>query len=389
MGKQDYYEILGVSRQAEDEELKKAYRKLALQYHPDRNPGDKKAEEAFKEAAEAYEVLKDPQKRRLYDAYGHEGLRNSGFSGSSGFEDIFSNFGDVFQDIFSFGFGGGGGSRTRTAGRPGEDLLVDIFLTFKEAAFGTEKTVDLNSFVQCKDCNGSGADSETRESVCPMCQGRGQVVQSQGFFRISTTCSRCQGAGKVLVSPCKTCSGQGRVREKKTVLVRIPAGVDAGTRLRLRGEGESGYRGGASGDLYVRLDVEPHPVLERDGDNLYGKVSISFLQAILGDHLEVPTLDSTKTIEIEPGTQPGAVVRLEGEGIPSLRGHGRGDLFIEVEVKIPKEITPRQSELLKEFNGAGKPNDEEGSKKWPWGRRKGKDKEKGSNSNTAAREAHS
>jgi molecular chaperone DnaJ len=388
MGKQDYYDVLGVSRQAQDEELKKAYRKLALQYHPDRNPGDKNAEEAFKEAAEAYEVLKDPQKRRLYDAYGHEGLRGSGFSGFSGYEDIFSNFGDVFQDLFSFGFGGGG-SRARTAARPGEDLLIDIFLTFQEAAFGTEKEVDINSYVPCKDCDGSGADSGTRESVCPMCQGRGQVVQSQGFFRISTTCTRCQGAGKVLLSPCKTCSGQGRVRENKKVLVRIPAGVDAGTRLRLRSEGESGYRGGVAGDLYVRLDVEPHPLLERDGDNLYGKVSVSFLQAILGDHLEVPTLEGSKSIEIVPGTQPGAVIRLEGEGVPSLRGHGRGDLFIEVEVKIPKHISPRQTELLKEFDSAGKQLEEENLKKWSWGRRKGKGKgkEKESSTNAAPREA--
>lgn len=386
MGKQDYYEILGVSRHADDEELKKAYRKLALQYHPDRNPGDKNAEEAFKAAAEAYEVLKDPQKRRLYDAYGHEGLRGTGFSGFSGFEDIFSNFGDVFQDFFSFGFGGGG-SRARTAARPGEDLLLDIFLTFEEAAFGTQKEVEINSFVQCKDCSGTGSDADTKESVCPMCQGRGQVVQSQGFFRISTTCTRCQGAGKVLLSPCKSCGGQGRVREKRKVLVRIPAGVDAGTRLRLRGEGESGYRGGAAGDLYVRLDVEPHPFLERDGDNLYGKVSVSFLQAILGDQLEVPTLEGSRKIEIEPGTQPGAVIRLEREGVPSLRGHGRGDLFIEVEVKIPKHITPRQAEILKEFDRAGKQAGEETLKKWPWTRRK--DKEKGPNVNAAAREAHS
>ncbi len=375
MGKRDYYEILGVSRQAGDDEIKKSYRQLALKFHPDRNPGNKGAEEKFKEAAEAYEVLHDAQKRRLYDAYGHEGLRNTGFSGFSGFEDIFSSFGDIFQDFFSFG-GFGGQAQQRTAARPGDDLLFSLSLTFEEAVFGTEKEVEIDTFVTCSRCSGSGAEPGTRDTICPVCQGSGQVVQSQGFFRISTSCARCQGTGRVLVSPCKECQSLGRVRQKKIVQVKVPAGVDSGTRLRLRGEGESGYRGGIAGDLYVKIDVTPHPQLERDGDNLYCKIAISFHQAIVGDTVEIPTLNGAKPIEIAPGTQPGAVVRLPGEGVPKLRGYGRGDLFVEIEVKIPRSITPRQEELLREFMELEKEKVESNKvKKWPWSRRKESDKE--------------
>jgi molecular chaperone DnaJ len=374
MGKTDYYEILGVSRQSGEEEIKKSYRQLALKYHPDRNPGDKQAEEKFKEAAEAYEVLHDPQKKRLYDTYGHEGLQGTGFSGFRGFEDIFSSFGDIFQDFFSFG-GLGGQTRQRTAARPGDDLLVTLNLSFEEAVSGTQKEVQIETFAGCARCKGSGAEPGTRETTCPACQGSGQVVQSQGFFRISTSCARCQGTGKVLVSPCRQCQGQGRIRQKKLVQVKVPAGVDSGTRLRLREEGESGYRGGAGGDLYVRLEVTPHPHIERDGDNLYCKISISFLQAILGDTVEIPTLDGAKSLQIVPGTQPGAVVRFTGEGVPKLRGYGRGDLFVEVEVKIPKHLTPRQEELLKEFNELEKEKDRHKGKKWPWNRHKEPDKD--------------
>jgi molecular chaperone DnaJ len=374
MGKRDYYEILGVSRQAGEEEIKKSYRQLALKYHPDRNPGNKEAEETFKEAAEAYEVLHDHQKRHLYDAYGHEGLRGTGFSGFRGFEDIFSSFGDIFQDFFSFG-GFSGQTRQRTAARPGDDLLVTLNLSFEEAVSGTEKEVEIDTFLGCARCSGSGAEPGTRETTCPACQGSGQVVQTQGFFRISTSCVRCQGTGRVLVSPCRECQGQGRLRQKKRVQVKVPAGVDSGTRLRLRGEGEGGYRGGAGGDLYVRLEVTPHPQIERDGDNLYCKISISFLQAILGDTVEMPTLDGAKSLHIAPGTQPGAVVRFQGEGVPKLRGYGRGDLFVEVEVRIPKQITPRQEELLKEFTELESEKDRSKGKKWPWNRRKEPDKD--------------
>lgn len=384
MGKRDYYDVLGVSKQADEEEIKKAYRKLALQYHPDRNPGNKEAEEAFKEAAEAYDVLRDPQKRRIYDTYGHEGLQGAGFSGFSGFEDIFSSFGDIFQEFFSFGFGGS--SRGRTAARPGGDLIHDLTVSFEEAVFGTEKEIEIETLTTCENCGGSGAEPGTRESVCPMCQGSGQVVQSQGFFRISTTCARCQGTGKVLVSPCSKCRGQGRVKSNRRVQVRVPAGVDTGTRLRLRGEGESGYRGGFAGDLYVRISVQPHEFFERDGDNLFAKVPISFVQAILGERIEVPTMEGSKSLDIEPGTQPGSVIRFSGEGVPRLRGRGRGDLFIEIEVKIPKSITPRQEELLREFLELEKGRNEGKVRKWPWHRKKTAD---GGSAAGASREAHS
>lgn len=382
MEKRDYYQVLGVSRESDEEEIKKAYRKQALKYHPDRNPGNKEAEELFKEAAEAYEVLRDPQKRRVYDAYGHEGLKGTGFQGFRGFDDVFTSFGDIFQEFFSFGFGGA--PRSRTAARPGEDLLYDMTLSFEEAVFGTEKQVEIQTFGACESCNGSGAEPGTRETTCPGCQGTGQVVQSQGFFRISTTCARCQGTGRVLTSPCKDCQGQGRVKVPRTVQVKVPAGVDTGTRLRLRGEGETGYRGGQSGDLYVRLNVEAHEFFERDGDNLYGKVSISFVQAVIGDRLEVPTLEGSKELRIEPGTQPGAVIRFQGDGVPRLRGYGRGDLFIEIEVKIPKRITPRQEELLREFREIEQEKGEAKIKKW-WRRRKERDRETVSESSREAR----
>lgn len=383
MDKRDYYDILGVSRDSGDEEIKKAYRKMALKFHPDRNPGNKEAEESFKEAAEAYEVLRDSQKRQVYDTYGHEGLRGTGFTGFRGFEDVFSSFGDIFQEFFSFGFGGS--PRARTAARPGEDLLYDMTLSFEEAVFGTEKEIEIQTFLACGACNGTGAEPGTRESVCPMCNGSGQVVQTQGFFRISTSCARCQGTGRVLVSPCNTCQGQGRMRQTRKVQVKVPPGVDSGTRLRLRGEGEGGYRGGQTGDLYVRLNVEPHDLFERDGDNLYGKVSISFVQAILGDRMEVPTLEGGKVLQIEPGTQPGAVIRFTGEGVPRLRGYGRGDLFIEVEVRIPKSITPRQEELLREFSELDHEKTGQKVKKWPWRRRKSSGREAERESSREAR----
>ncbi len=382
MDKRDYYEVLGVSRQAGEEEIKKSYRQLALKYHPDRNPGDKEAEERFKEAAEAYEVLRDPQKRRVYDTYGHEGLRGTGFSGFGGFEDIFSSFGDIFQDFFSFGFGGS--NRPRTAARPGDDLLYDLTLTFEEAVFGTEKEIQIETFVSCKRCDGQGAEPGTKETTCPNCQGRGQVVQTQGFFRVSTACARCQGTGRVLTTPCEACQGQGRVRQKKKVQVKVPAGVDSGTRLRLRGEGEGGYRGGHAGDLYVRLNSQPHEFFDRDGDNLYAKISVSFVQAILGDRIEIHTLEGSRVVEVEPGTQPGAVIRFNGEGVPRLRGYGRGDLFIEVEVKIPKHITARQEELLREFSEIEREKGEQKGWKWPWNWRKSKEKEGDGDSMTRA-----
>lgn len=366
MGNRDYYEVLGVPRSATEDEIKKSYRTMALKFHPDRNPGNKEAEENFKEAAEAYEVLHDPQKRRVYDTYGLEGLRGSGFNGFQGFDDIFSSFGDIFQEFFSFG----GSGRSRTAARPGNDLLYDLTISFEEAVFGAEKQIEVQTYISCDKCSGSGAEPGTREAVCPACHGSGQVVQAQGFFRISATCTRCQGSGRVIVTPCNTCNGHGRVEHLKRVQVKAPAGVDSGTRLRLRGEGESGYRGGHAGDLYVRLTVEPHTFFERDGDNLYGKVSLPFTRAVLGDTIEIPTLDGKKSIRIEPGTQPSSVIRFQGEGVPRLRGYGRGDLFIEIDVKIPSRVNGRQEELLREFEEIEKGKGENKVKKWPWHRHK-------------------
>ena len=371
MEKRDYYQVLGVPRQANEEVLKKAYRKLALKFHPDRNPGDKDSEERFKEAAEAYEVLNDQKKRQIYDMYGHEGLQGTGFSGFRGFDDIFSSFGDIFEEFFSFGLGGR--PRQRTAARPGNDLGYDLVLAFEEAVFGTENEIEVEMAIVCDVCHGSGAGEGSREGTCPLCQGRGQVVQSQGFFRVSTTCSRCEGSGLVLTSPCAHCRGQGRLKGKKRVQVRVPPGVDNGTRLRLRGEGEGGYRGGPPGDLYVRLHVQPHERFERDGDDLYCKVFVSFVQAILGDHIEVAKLDGTRTVEVLPGTQPGTVLRYSGEGVPHLRGPGRGDLFVEVNVHLPSRITPRQEELLREFQQLSKGHEEHHKgRRWPWIKRSDK-----------------
>ncbi len=389
MDKRDYFEVLGVSRTASEDEIKKAYRKMALQYHPDRNPGNKEAEERFKEAAEAYEVLRDPQKRQVYERFGHEGLKGTGFSGFHGFDDIFSSFGDIFQEFFSFGYGGsGGGQRQRTAARPGNDLAYDLSLAFQEAVFGTEKEVEIDTMARCGDCGGSGAEPGTDETTCPVCRGQGQVVQTQGFFRISTTCPRCYGSGRVITSPCKTCQGQGRVRQARRVQVKCPGGVDTGTRLRLRGEGEGGFRGGPSGDLYVRIHVESHECFDRDGDDLYSKVTISFVQAILGDQVEITTLEGEKkTIKIEPGTQPGTVLRYPGEGVPRLRGYGRGDLFLEVEVRIPEHVNARQEELLREYVEIEKEKSEHKGRIWPWSR--GKKRGKGKQADDSAREASS
>jgi molecular chaperone DnaJ len=346
MVKRDYYEVLGVDRGASDEQIKKAYRKLALQYHPDRNSGDKEAEERFKEAAEAYEVLRDPQKRNIYDQFGHQGLEGAGFSGFGGFEDIFSAFGDIFEDFFGFGTRSRG---RRTAARPGADLLYDLRIDFTEAVFGTEQEIEVPTSVSCEACGGRGCDPGTEEQVCPMCHGRGQVSQSHGLFRISTTCPRCGGQGHIIAHPCKTCSGTGQQRVTRKVSVKVPAGVDTGTRLRIPNTGESGYRGGPPGDLYVRLHVEPHPFFEREGNDLFCRLPVSFVQAALGDTIELETLEGKELVEIPPGIETGNSIRLKGQGVPSLRGRGRGDLIVEVQVKTPVNLSKRQKELLREF----------------------------------------
>ena len=346
MAKRDYYEVLGVDTKASQDEIKKAYRQLALKFHPDRNPGNKGAEESFKEAAEAYEVLRDSQKRDIYDQFGHAGLEGTGFTGFGGFDDIFSAFGDIFEDFFGFGSRRRG---SRTSARPGADLLYDLRLNFDEAVFGKEKEIEIPTSATCESCEGTGREPGTEEESCPICHGQGQILQSQGFFRISTTCHRCGGHGRIIINPCRPCNGTGREKVNKKVLVKVPAGVDTGVRLRIPNQGESGYLGGPPGDLYVRLHVDPHEFFEREGYNLYCRIPISMLQAAVGETIEIQTLDSTRSVKIPPGTQSGDVIRLRGEGVPSLRGSGRGDLLIHIQVKTPVNLNKRQKEILQEF----------------------------------------
>ena len=343
--KRDYYEVLNVERNASDADLKKAYRKLALQYHPDRNPGDAAAEEKFKEAAEAYDVLTDPQKRQLYDRFGHQGLEGSGFSGFSGFEDIFSSFGDIFEDFF--GLGSGRGSRSRH--QRGADLRYDLSLTFLEAAFGVEKELALEKMDTCETCGGNGCKPGTQPETCNFCRGTGQMARSQGFFTVRTTCPHCRGTGQMIADPCRDCRGTGQIKTRKTVSVKIPAGVDTGSRLRLTNEGEAGRQGGPRGDLYVFIHVEPHDFFERDNSDIICRVPISFIQATLGDTISVPTLEDEKKLRIPKGTQYGDVFRFNGEGIPSLRTGRRGDQIIQVIIKTPTSLSKKQESLLKEF----------------------------------------
>jgi molecular chaperone DnaJ len=343
--KRDYYEVLGVRRNATEDDLKSAYRKLALQYHPDRNPGDKQAEEQFKEAAEAYEVLRDREKRSLYDQFGHAGLEGSGFSGFGGFEDIFSSFGDIFEGLFGFG----GRTQSRSRMQRGADLRYDLTLGFMQAAFGTEMEIDVTKLEHCAECGGTGSEKGSQPETCRQCGGSGQVSRSQGFFTVRTTCPVCRGNGRVITRPCPSCRGGGSVRATKRVSVKIPAGVDNGSRLRLSGEGEAGALGGPPGDLYVFIHVQAHDFFERRENDVICQVSVSFIQAALGDQISVPTLEGKKTLDIPKGTQPGDVFYFEGQGIPSLRTRKRGDQIIQVAVKTPTGLSKRQEELLKEF----------------------------------------
>jgi molecular chaperone DnaJ len=343
--KRDYYEVLGVSSNTDDNEIKASYRKLALKYHPDRNPGDKEAEEKFKEAAEAYEVLRDPEKRNIYDQYGHEGLQGTGFSGFGGFEDIFSSFGDIFDEFFGFG----GRRRSRTAARRGADLRYDLAVSFMDAAFGVETDIEVEKLENCSTCEATGCEPGTSPENCRYCGGNGQISRSQGFFSIRTTCPHCRGQGRMIPHPCQECRGIGRVERKKKVSVKMPAGVDTGSRLRLTGEGESGIRGGPPGDLYIYVSVEPHEFFKRNNSDVICQLPISFVQAALGDEIDVPTLNGEKKLRIPKGTQPGDVFRFRGEGIPSLRGYGRGDQIIQVLVKTPAGLSKKQEKLLQEF----------------------------------------
>ncbi len=346
--KRDYYEILGVSRTATIEEIKKAYRKLALKYHPDRNPGDKEAEERFKEAAEAYEVLKDKEKRQLYDMYGHQGLNGSDFSGFTRTEDIFSAFNDLFEDFFGFSTGRGS-AQAEMGPKRGADLRYDLAITFIEAAKGTEKEIEIQRLEECSKCSGTGAAPGAKITSCPTCHGRGRIIRSEGFFQVASTCPTCNGEGTVFSEPCPSCKGKGRTPQYRKVKIKIPAGVDTGARLRLRDEGEAGIRGGQRGDLFIVIHVEPHEYFYRKGNDIYCEVEISSIQACLGDTIEVPTLEGTEQIKVPAGTQPDTIFKLKGKGFPDLRGFAHGNQLIKIKVVTPTNLTSKQKELLKEF----------------------------------------
>lgn len=345
--KRDYYDILGVEKDVSKPELKRAYRKLAIKYHPDKNPDNKKAEEKFKEASEAYEVLNDDNKRQIYDQFGHRGLEGAGHSGPGGVEDIFSSFGDIFGDIFGFG----GQSTRRDRKRRGSDLRYNMTIDFMEAAFGTEKTISIPKKDRCKECSGSGCAPGTRSQPCAQCHGSGQFIQSQGFFKVKTTCPYCNGQGTIIPTPCKKCRGAGRVDVTRKVQVKIPAGVDVGSKLRLSGEGEgSPTPEGVPGDLYVVINVKPHKFFQRDNSDIICAVDISFIQAALGDEITISTLVGEQKLKIPKGTQYGDVFRLRREGIASLRTGIRGDQIIKVIIKTPTKLTRKQTELLKKFD---------------------------------------
>ena len=357
MSKRDFYDILGVNRDASDDEIKKAYRKLAMKYHPDRNPDNPKAEEHFKEVKEAYEILSDGQKRTAYDQYGHAGVdpqagMGGGFggfgAGAGGFSDA---FGGIFDEIFGAGRAGGGG---RSNVYRGADLRYNLEITLEQAAFGTETKIRIPTMEACETCKGSGAKSGTQPKTCPTCQGSGQGRMQQGFFSIQQTCPKCRGTGKFIADPCGSCHGAGRVKQHKTLAVKIPAGVDAGDRIRLSGEGEHGVNGGPPGDLYVQIHLKAHPVFQREQNDLHCEMPISFATAALGGEIEIPTLDGAANLKIPPETQTGKVFRLRGKGIKGVRSGNQGDLLCHVVVETPVNLTDRQKELLREFDESSK-----------------------------------
>ncbi|WP_151670090.1 molecular chaperone DnaJ [Nitrincola schmidtii] len=352
MSKKDYYELLGVPRDASDRDIKKAYRRLAMKYHPDRNPDDKQAEDKFKELSEAYEVLSDSQKKAAYDQFGHAGVDGQGMGGGGfhgGFE---GNFSDIFGDVFGDIFGGGAGGKRRSSVQRGADLRYNLDLTLEEAVRGCEKSLRVPTLVGCEVCDGSGAKPGTSAKTCGTCGGMGQVRMQQGFFSVQQTCPTCHGQGKVISDPCNACHGQGRVEKVKTLQVKIPAGVDTGDRIRLSGEGEAGSHGGPSGDLYVQVNVREHPIFQRDGKHLYCEVPISFVDAALGGELDVPTLDGRVKLKVPAETQTGKLFRLRGKGIAPVRGGSVGDLMVKVTVETPVSLNSRQKELLREFQEA-------------------------------------
>jgi len=343
-GKRDYYEVLGVSRQAGEEEIKKAYRKQAFKYHPDRNSDDPHAESMFKEAAEAYEVLRDPQKRQRYDHFGHAGLNNNGFEGFSSTEDIFSSFSDIFGEFFGFG-----SRQSGPRAKSGADLRYNLNISFREAAKGTEVELELPKKETCVRCSGDGSEPGHSAETCAHCQGIGQVRRSQGFFQVAMPCPVCRGQGMIISHPCNECSGRGIVVNNRKIKVRVPAGVDNGSRLRLSGEGESGEHGGPPGDLYVVIYVDEDKTFKRQGQDLITSVEVTFVQAALGAKIQVPTLDEPVSMEIPKGTQSGKVLQLKGLGFPHPGSSHKGDLLVQVHVKTPTRLSKKQEELLHEF----------------------------------------
>jgi molecular chaperone DnaJ len=351
VSKRDYYEILSVERTASDGEIKSAYRKLALKYHPDRNPGDKQAEESFKECAEAYAVLADSEKRAAYDRFGHAGVASAAGAGGfdpsvfTGFEDILGGLGDIFGfgDLF-------GGGRRRGGPQRGRDLRYDLEITFEESAQGAETTIQIPREENCDSCKGSGAAPGTQPTMCNMCRGQGQVRTQQGFFTVARTCPQCRGNGKMISKPCTTCRGAGRVSKDRKITVKIPAGIATGQQLRLQGEGEAGFAGGPPGSLYVVTQVQEHEFFRRDGMNLFCEVPVNFTTVVLGGEIEVPTLDGIETVKVPEGTQTGTTLRLRGKGMPDVNGRGRGDIFATVQVKTPKKLNKEQRQAIEQLS---------------------------------------
>lgn len=353
MAGRDFYEVLGVTREADADTIKKAYRKLAMQFHPDRNPGNAEAEEKFKEAAAAYEVLSDANKKSQYDRFGHDAFNGRG--GGGGFantEDIFSHFGDIFGDLF-----GGGQTRSRRSRnepRRGSDLRYVTEISLKDVVTGIEKEIEFDTDKNCDECKGTGAEKGSQPITCGTCGGSGQVVRQQGFFAMASTCPTCHGKGTTVKNPCKPCHGQGRVSEHRKIRLNIPAGVDTGTRLRVATEGEGGYMGGPPGDLYVEIRVKDHKNFERQGDDLVSEIEVSYLQMLLGAEIEVPTVTGTEKVDIQKGTHHGDTVKLVGQGLPSLRGSRRGDIYYHVNVLFPNKLSKDEEKLLREIAKANK-----------------------------------
>ncbi len=345
MSKADYYEVLGVSRDASDQELKSAYRKQALKYHPDRNPGDHAAEEKFKEASEAYQVLSDGDKRAAYDRYGHAGVSGGGPAGFGGFSGTV-DLGDIFGDLFGEMFNVGGGQSRQGRQRRGEDLRFDLTIDFEDAIFGKETEVRMRRLEACATCHGSGSSSGRGPTTCPQCQGRGQIRYQQGFFSVARTCSACGGAGVIVTDPCGTCHGETRVTKEVKLNVKVPPGVEDGTRIRYSGEGDAGRSGGPTGDLYIVLSIRAHDFFQRDGYDLHCVVPISFPQAALGAEIELPGIDGAVTVKVPEGTQSGKELRVRGRGVPYLNDKGRGDLIVKAVVQIPKKLSKAQRELV-------------------------------------------